>query len=195
VTQGDFLKAVIAILEAEGIDYMVVGSFASAAFGEARFTNDIDIVADLDEARALKLCAAFPKDEFYVSDRAALEAVRTRRQFNVIHPASGNKVDFMVARMDPWGRKQLARRQRRNILPDCRAYTASPEDIILAKMIFYREGQSEKHTRDITGMLKISGGQIDQGYISDWSQRLGLEVIWQAILTRMTATDSSAEKP
>src|SRR5262249_62341679 len=107
--------------EAEGIDYMVVGSFASAAFGEARFTNDIDIVARLDEARAVKLCAAFPKDEFYLSDRAALEAVRTRRQFNVIHPASGNKVD--------------------------------------------------------------------------WSRRLGLEVIWQAILTRMTATDSSAKKP
>ena len=194
MTQGDFFKAVIAILESLGIDYMVVGSIASATFGEARFTNDIDIVVDLDEGQVLKLCGAFPKEEYYVSDRAALEAVRIRRQFNVIHPASGNKVDFVMARLDPWGRMQLTRRRKKNILPDCIAYAASPEDIILAKMIFYREGQSEKHTRDITGMLKISGEEIDQKYISEWTERLGLEAIWQAILARLGQGGSQSEK-
>jgi hypothetical protein len=62
---------------------------------------------------------------------------------------------------------------------------ASPEDIILAKMIYYREGKSEKHTRDITGMLKISANQIDRAYISEWANRLDLSGIWQIILSRV----------
>jgi hypothetical protein len=189
VTQSDFLKTVIATLEAQGINYMIVGSIASASFGEARFTNDIDIVVELNEELAGQLCDAFPTDSFYVSRQAAQEAVRLRRQFNVIHPASGNKVDFMIARLDPWGRMQLARRRRRHILPDCLAYAASPEDIILAKMIYYREGSSEKHTRDITGMLKVSGDEIDRAYISEWAERLDLGEIWKSILRRIGQTD------
>jgi hypothetical protein len=185
VNQSDFLKTVVGILEAQRIHYMIVGSIASAAYGEARFTNDVDIVVDVDETQATQLCDAFPTDDFYVSRSAALEAVRLKRQFNVIHPASGNKVDFMIARLDAWGRAQLARRHHRHILPDCLAYAASPEDIILAKMIYYREGKSEKHTRDITGILKISGNEIDRAYISEWAERLDLTEIWQMILSRV----------
>ncbi len=185
MNQSEFLKTVIGVLNAQGIDYMIVGSIASASFGEARFTNDIDIVVDLDESKAARLCAAFPPGEFYVSIQAAQEAVRARRQFNVIHPASGNKVDFMIARLDPWGRMQLARRQQRHILPDCLAYAASPEDIILAKMIYYSEGKSEKHPRDICGILKISGDEVDREYIADWADRLGLADVWRMILKRV----------
>src|SRR5579872_782259 len=195
VTQSEFLKTVVAILESQGIDYMIVGSIASASFGEPRFTNDVDIVVDLTEGSALKLCKAFPSDAFYVSVPAAQEAVRNRRQFNVIHPSSGNKVDFMIARPDPWGRLQLARRRQRHILPDCLAYASSPEDIILSKMLFYREGNSEKHTRDITGMLKISGDEIDRAYIGEWSERLDLDAIWKSILTRLAQSDSRGSNP
>jgi hypothetical protein len=137
----------------------------------------------------------FQRNAFDYSRQAAQEAVRTRRQFNVIHPASGNKVDFMVARLDPWGRMQLARRRQRHILPDCLAYAASPEDIILAKMIYYREGKSEKHTRDITGMLKVSGDEIDRAYISEWADRLDLGNIWKSILTRLNRSVAPEEKP
>src|SRR5205807_386173 len=89
VNQIDFLNIVVGILEGQGVAYMVVGSFVSSRFGEARFTNDVDIVIDVNEAQVLSLCEAFPADSFYVSRQAAIEAVRTRRQFNVIHSASG----------------------------------------------------------------------------------------------------------
>jgi predicted nucleotidyltransferase len=185
VTQGELLKTVVAVLESQSITYMIVGSFASTVYGEPRFTLDIDIVVDLQSGQLEALCDAFPAGEFYLSRPAADEAVRKRRQFNVIHPGSGNKIDFMVARSDTWGRTQLERRRRRPFLPDCEAWTASPEDIILAKMIYYREGKSEKHTRDITGMLRISGNEIDRSYIADWSEQLGLADIWGRILTRL----------
>ena len=52
-------------------------------------------------------------------------------------------------------------------------------------MEFFREGGSDKHLRDITGVLKTSGSEIDRAYIDRWATTLGLTEIWQAILDRM----------
>jgi len=67
----------------------------------------------------------------------------------------------------------------------------SPEDVIIKKMEYYKMGGSEKHLRDITGVLRVSGDRIDHAYVSDWTERLGLEEIWNAILARIR----SAENP
>jgi hypothetical protein len=185
VEQADLLKMVVEILEELKIPYMVVGSIASGAYGEPRMTQDIDVVIDLREEQIKSLCAEFPLGEFYVSPEAALDAVRQQGQFNVIHPSSGNKIDFMIARRDSWGRTQLSRRQRVLVLPDQKGYTARPEDIIISKMIYYREGGSEKHLRDITGILKVSESEVDRDYVAKWAKELGLMEIWEAILKRV----------
>jgi hypothetical protein len=57
--------------------------------------------------------------------------------------------------------------------------------VIVKKMEFYREGGSEKHLRDITGILRISGDEIDREYISRWAANLGLTDIWKAVLKRL----------
>ncbi len=185
MNQADLLRYVVEILETQGLSYAVVGSFASAVYGEPRYTNDIDIVLCLTADAVERLCAAFPAAEFYVSLSAAREAARTRGQFNVIHPTSGNKIDFMIARDDAWGREQIARRTRQPILPGREAFVASPEDVILGKLWYFREGGSEKHLRDIAAMLQVSGDQIDQTYIGQWARDLGLLEQWQAALNRI----------
>ena len=183
--QPDLLRRAIEVFEAMDIRYMVVGSIASGAYGEPRMTQDIDIVADILPEDIPALCAAFPENEYYVSREAAEEAVRARGQFNIIHPSSGNKIDVIMYKEDAWGREQMLRRQRVRILPDLEASLARPEDIILSKMDYYREGGSEKHLRDITGILKVSGGEVDREYVSRWSARLGLSEIWERILRRL----------
>jgi hypothetical protein len=52
-------------------------------------------------------------------------------------------------------------------------------------MIYYREGGSEKHLRDITGILKVSGQDVDMAYIQKWVGDLGLGDIWESILKRV----------
>lgn len=52
-------------------------------------------------------------------------------------------------------------------------------------MQFYREGGSEKHLRDITGILKVSADDVDRDYVTRWAGSLGLEDIWQAVLRRL----------
>jgi len=185
VEQSDLLRYVIEALEKLGMPYMIVGSFASGIYGEPRLTQDIDIVIDAGPEEMGKLCAEFPGKDFYVSLEAALDAARRRSQFNVLHPASGTKVDFMVARRDPWGKSQVARRQSVRILPDREGYVARPEDIIISKMLYYKQGGSEKHLRDITGILKESSDEVDRAYVERWTEELGLKEIWGAILQRL----------
>ncbi|MEA2695403.1 MAG: hypothetical protein QOJ16_4790 [Acidobacteriota bacterium] len=181
---SELLRYATRLLERLGLRYFVTGSAATIFYGEPRFTNDIDIVLDLPPGRVAELCAAFPADEFYVSEESARQAVARRGQFNVVHPASGLKLDLMIAAETPFNRGRFARARRLRPAPDYDVAFASVEDVILKKLEYYREGGSDKHLRDIAGVLKVSGEEIDRGYIEDWAARLGLEEIWQIVVLR-----------
>ena len=92
------------------------------------------------------------------------------------------------ARHDAWGREQIERRRRESILPDRSGYIAAPEDLILSKLRYYREGQSDKHLRDVAAMMQVSGEEIDAQYIARWAAELHVSDIWQAILARLGGT-------
>lgn len=167
------------------VPYLVTGSLATIFYGEPRFTNDIDILVDLPVGRVDELCAAFPSPDFYVSPEAARRAVAQKSQFNVIHPRSGLKLDLIVAADTEFNRSRLARARTVHPAPDYAASFASPEDVILMKMQFHRAGGSEKHLRDITGVLAISGDHLDRRYLDSWAQQMGLDDLWQVLLQRM----------
>ena len=97
----ELLERVVQTLERLRIPYLVTGSVASMAYGEPRLTNDIDLVAGVTDQHVVGLLAAFPSDAFYLSEEAIREAIRYQTQFNVIHPASGLKVDVMVRKDTP----------------------------------------------------------------------------------------------
>jgi hypothetical protein len=59
---------------------------------------------------------------------------------------------------------------------------AAPEDVILGKLLYYREGGSEKHIRDITGIVKVSGQYLDRDYLARSAAQLGVADMWEAIL-------------
>lgn len=183
----DLRAYLIAALEKLGIEYFITGSVAATYYGEPRMTNDIDVVVRLSEQSVIALCAQFPAPEFYVSEAAARQAVRGRGQFNIIHPDSGLKVDVIVASESPFDRSRLSRKRRGPADQNYEAFFASPEDVIIKKMQYYQEGGSEKHIRDITGILKLSRDQIDAQYVQHWAKEFGLTAIWEAIVAK-TAT-------
>ncbi len=183
--QDELLRRVVEVLEEQAVTYMLVGSLASGVYGEPRLTNDIDIVVELRADQVARLCQAFPAPEYYLREKTAQEAIAATSQFNVIHPASGNKIDFIIARRDAWGRSQIGRRRREQILPGRAGYTAAPEDVILGKLWYYEEGGSEKHLRDIAAMLQVSGDEIDIGYVDQWARQLGFTETWQTVVNRV----------
>jgi hypothetical protein len=185
VDQPELLKFTIQALERLNIPYAIVGSFASGVWGESRFTQDIDILIDLKPNDVPLLCAAFPDADFYVSQSAASEAVVRHDQFNVINPTSGNKIDFMIAGNTPWVRAQLDRRKRISFFPDQDGAVAAAEDVILGKLVYYHEGGSDKHLRDIAGILKFSSEHLDRDYVSRFAVQLGVADVWQSVLSKI----------
>lgn len=189
MTQAELLRSVASAFEDLGITYMIGGSQASVYYGESRFTQDIDLVTDLKPEHIPALVDRFPAGEFYLSVESAREAVETRGQFNIIHAESALKIDVFVNKDTDYDRLRLDRRQRLPLVPGREAYFARPEDIILYKMLYFRDGQSDVHVRDILGILRVSGPEIDTAYIAEWAGRLGLSAIWAAVRTRAQANE------
>jgi hypothetical protein len=181
---SDLLRVVANVFETLGLRYFVTGSTVTIFFGEPRFTNDIDIVVNLPESQVIEFCRQFPKNEFYVSEVAAREAVVRKTQFNIVHPASGLKVDVIIPQENPYNQSRFSRARRVKAGDDLEPYFASPEDAIIKKLEFYREGRSEKHVRDIVGVLKTNTARIDADYISRWVEQMGLADIWSEILKK-----------
>ena len=163
------------------VPYRIVRSMASMAYGEARFTNGIDILADLREDQVEALAQEFPPPDYYVSPTAAREAIRDRRQFNIIHVPSGLKLDIVQRKDSEFGALDIThgRRSKSEGLYD--AWFGSPENVILMKLRYFRDAGGEKHLRDIASMLLIQVDAIDRDHIAKWADELGVLAQWEFV--------------
>jgi hypothetical protein len=184
--QHELLLRVVRCFEELKVPYLITGALASIAYGEPRFTNDIDIVADINLDQASALRSFFPENEYYMEGDAVKNAIESRHQFNIIHPSSGLKVDVIIRKKDDFDQSRFRRIKRLNVSEKESANFAAPEDVIIKKLEYFKKGGSEKHLRDIASMLKISADMIDRTYILSWAKKLGLTEIWEAIQQKLS---------
>lgn len=184
-TVEPILKRVVRVCDSLGLRYYVTGSIASMFYGEPRYTEDVDIVVELPSSKVRPFCAEFPDSEFYVSPEAATEAALRGGQFNILHSTEGVKADIIVPRDEPFESHRFSRKRLEQVTVDCQAYVSSPEDVILSKLVFFHEGQSDKHLRDIAGMFAAGRAAIDRAYIDQWALRLGVAAEWRMMQDRL----------
>jgi len=124
--QHELLLFVVDCLDKLNIPYLITGSMASMAYGEPRFTNDIDIVADVrpDQVEAVKAC--FPEKDFYLETESMKKAIIRRQQFNVIHPSSGLKIDVIIHRKDAFDVSRFSRARQLHVSETRTANFATP---------------------------------------------------------------------
>lgn len=136
---------------------------------------------------------AFPGPRFYVSESAAAEAVRHRRSFNVIEPATGDKIDFHLLKDTPFDRTRFQRRVKVTLAGHA-IPVSTPEDTILQKLRWSAaSGNSEKHLLDAVGVYEVQADRLDMPYIEHWVRELGLAERWQALLEQAEPFDPTAE--
>lgn len=173
------------VLEKLGIIYAVGGSFASSLHGVMRSTLDVDIVADMKLEHIPALVSAL-STEFYTNDEMMRDAINRRSSFNLIHYETAFKVDIFIRKLRVFDQMQLERRRITLIAsdPEERVFIISPEDIILAKLDWYRMGGevSERQWRDILGVLKIRAGELDMAYLQKWASELKVLDLLERVL-------------
>jgi len=91
--------------------------------------------------------------------------------FNVIDHKTGLKIDFIIRKKNKYRELEFSGRRRAQIA-DFEVWIVSPEDLVISKIEWIQQYQSEKQIKDIENLLKIA--DIDKIYISDWCKKLNL---------------------
>ena len=171
---------VIDILEKLNIPYMIGGSVAAIAYGEARLTLDMDVVVDMNEDQARQFAGSFGQ-EYYINLDSILDAIKNHGHFNIIQSEKGVKVDFYLLKDEAFDQEEFSRKRKEAFDEQKQAVFASPEDVILKKLEWYKMGESQKHLDDIKGILKLSSSKLDLLYIDKWAVKIGVQDIWQQL--------------
>lgn len=183
------LSLLAAALERLGIPYLIGGSVASSARGIARATRDIDIVARIGAQQADQLAAALGR-EWYADPDQMRQAIRAGQAFNTIYIPKSQKIDIFPA----VGEFHAAQLERASKVPlsflgiEAEYPVASAEDILLAKLQWYRAGGevSDRQWNDITGLL-ATNPDLDFEYVNSWAARLRVQNLLAKALADATS--------
>jgi hypothetical protein len=109
-----------------------------------------------------------------------LEVGRAARgHFNLIHIATALKADVYPVGQDPLHRWGFPRRHK-EVVAGAPLWIAPPEYVIVRKLQYLREGESDKHVRDIRAMLRLSSAVIDRDALAEQVALYSLEQEWAA---------------
>jgi hypothetical protein len=165
-----------------GISYLIGGSLASAVHSIARATMDADLVADVKPEHIRRLTELL-ETEFYVDPEMVRNAVAQRSSFNLVHLETMFKVDVFILQQRPFDLNRMRRRILHTMGDSAsdQAYFSTAEDIILAKLEWFRAGGevSDRQWRDIIGILDVQGSRLDFDYMQKWAQALSVADLLQ----------------
>jgi hypothetical protein len=171
------LDPVADALDAIGVAYRVGGSVASSAFGVARTTLDVDLVADLRLAHVESLVARLAAD-YYVDADMIVDAIHRRGSFNLIHLATMMKVDVFLPKPRAFDREAFARVVQEPLGDgdDRRFPLTTAEDIIIHKLEWYRLGGdvSQRQWADVIGVMRLQSSALDREYLARWATDVGV---------------------
>ncbi len=159
------LERLALALDAGGFPYMVIGGQAVLLYGEPRLTRDVDLTlgADLDRlGELIGLVAAaglkpLVNPETFTRDTLVLPCE---------DPATRIRVDFVLS-FSPYER-QAIERARTVVMGRAQVRFASPEDLIVHKMVAGRPRDLE----DVRGILAKTP-HVDLAYVRRWLDEFG----------------------
>jgi len=166
----NLLKKIATSLDEKGISYMLSGSMALNYYSIPRMTLDIDIIIELFEENLPEFLSIF-KDGYYIDPVTVREEIKLKRMFNAIDYETGFKVDFILRKNSEFRKLEFSRKKKITIA-DFEVWIVSSEDLIISKIEWIQQIQSEKQKSDIVQLLKTP--EIDRNYIIKWCKNLNL---------------------
>ncbi len=185
--QRAFNLRLFTTLEALGVTYAIGGSVAAMMYSEPRFTIDVDLMVSAPLKQLNQLVREVQSWQVYITPFEAIVDTNLAGglPFNIIDGTIGTKADLYIAQNTGLDASAMAR--RRKLVWDretgAAAWFLSPEDVILYKLSYYRQGGevAQKHPTDIANMLDVIGPELDLIYLSHWAAEIGVADLWHAL--------------
>ncbi len=153
---------IISILEKEKFQYLIIGGLATSILGEARVTNDIDILISLHEKDLQCFLKIARKKGFQFNTQTIQNSINLRGVFQLAYDKV--HIDFLIGQM-PFELEAFQRRKRIKLF-DLTASFPTEEDLILLKLIAGRE----KDILDIKNIIIRHGKKLDTTYLKKWAK-------------------------
>ncbi len=122
------------------------------------------------------------KDGFALDEDSVRAAYRPPHQFNAIDERSALKVDFWLLKPDPFERLMFSRRVKHTLF-GVQAWLATPEDVILHKLVWNRISPSDRQLGDCAGILAVQAGELDLDYMKQQADELQLREDLERLLS------------
>ena len=188
------LDMVVGCFEKLSIAYYIGGSVASSAYGIARATMDVDLVANVEMHQVNRLVKALEKN-YYIDAEMIRDAIHKSASFNLIHLETMFKIDVFIVKDQLYDSEALARRHPDTLDEESsrKFYLASPEDVILNKLLWYQKGGGvpQQQWKDVLGVLKVQRDKLDLVYLKYWASRMNLSDLLNRSLDDAGMTEST----
>lgn len=192
---SETLSLITAAFDRLKINYAVGGSLASSARGVWRSTLDVDLVAAIQPPQVEALVRELGP-AWYADPETIRGSIEAGRSFNVIYLPQVMKVDIFPA-TEEFHLKEL---ERATLVPlglaqvSCSVATA--EDILLAKLRWYRDGGqvSDRQWNDIVGLIS-NNLALDSEYLKSWAVRLQVEDLLRRAIADVKRDDVKRDQP
>lgn len=167
IEHQDALRAAVGVLERLRIPYFLFGANAQNVWGQPRYTKDADFVLFLDEPGFADLLSGLGSSGFAVDPTRDAGRLQAGRMIKL--GFAGITVDFVLGETE-FDRSALARRRQKEYL-GMSLEVASPEDVILYKLIAHRSHD----LGDIEGIIRKQRAHLDRAYLRTWARWLSRE--------------------
>ena len=175
---------VLDLLNEANVPYMLVGSFSSNAYGEARATKDADFVVDLDSTTRQQILSQLP-DVFEVDWQVSFETITGHTRQILKIPSIPFEIELFDISKEPFDQSRFSRRQQTS-MEGHTVWLPTAEDVVVQKLRWACLGKRDKDMLDAVNVLKVRAEKLDLKYIRKWCNQLN-------ILHTLTEAESKAK--
>ncbi|MHB1157686.1 MAG: nucleotidyl transferase AbiEii/AbiGii toxin family protein [Phycisphaerales bacterium] len=154
------------------IPYMVVGSFSVNCYAIPRSTQDADFVVQVkpEQPRAI---AERLGPAYHLDSQMSFETVTATTRYILTHRDSAFKIELFELSDDPHDQMRFERRVTGQV-GGRSVFVPTPEDVIITKLRWSKQGRRAKDIEDVRGVLIVQTHEVlDWTYLRRWCGQHG----------------------
>mgnify|MGYP006288537893 FL=1 len=184
---NDILKRVVAALEKNDLNYVIIGGMAAIFRGKARTTMDIDIFIEDDISKIFDFLESLKETNFDVSMKQAELGFSNDENVSVFDNESVLRLDLKIAKNADEIR--VLNRSKIELIHGLQVQIATPEDILYGKILFLGDISDLNDAEllefnDVLDFINVfeANNTINSELIKKWAKSNNLEPTYNRLM-------------